>query len=241
MTEPPEVQRQEVRPLSTEETRKLLAQAYGDRLHALFITALYTGLRQGELLGLRWGDVDLDARTLSVRNALQRVDGRLQLISPKTSKSRRRLSLSPLVVSALRAHGDLQEQERLAAADAWVDGGFVFTTLRGKPLDGMNVTHRLQRLAAAAELPAMRFHDLRHTYASLMIAAGVDLVVISKNLGHASLAMTADTYSHLLPETQDDAAARFEALLAGRMNQLSGQGLERPSIKPSVAQGGVAS
>jgi|SRR5579875_1276559 len=212
---PPHVQRTEVQPLTVAQVRRLLATAQDDRLAALYILAVSLGLRQGELLGLRWQDVDLERGTLSVQYQLQRVDGRLQLIAPKTARSRRTLELPAPVVAALRAHQRRQHAERLAAGPAWQESGLVFTSAHGTPLDPRNVVRHFHGLLAQAGLPPKRFHDLRHTAASLLLAEGVDIRVVQQILGHSQIALTANLYAHVMPVLLKDAARKMEATLWG--------------------------
>lgn len=170
----PAIRRPPVPALTPADARVLLEVVAGDRLEALFVVALGLGLRQGELLGLRWEDIDQDRGEVHVRYALQRVKGQgPQLVEVKTERSRRTLALPPIVVDALEGHRYRQDAERALAGRAWVETGFVFTTSIGTPLDGSSVTHHFQRLLAAAGLPRMRFYDLRHGCASLLLAQGV--------------------------------------------------------------------
>lgn len=213
MVDPPRTTSVEIRPLSPRDARALLGAVKGDRLEALFTVALALGLRQGEALGLTWADVDLDSGTLTIRRALQRVAGKLQFIEPKTTRSRRTVALPPIVVASLRAHRARQLEERLFAGSRWQEKDLVFTTSIGSPLDGPNVTHRLQRLLDEASLPRMRFHDLRHACASLLLAQGVHPRVVMEALGHSQISLTMNTYSHVLPTLQREAAHRMDVLL----------------------------
>ena len=199
--------------LTPEQARAFLEAASGDRLEALYTVALAVGLRQGEALGLRWDDVDLEAGTLTVRHALQRVGGRLRLVEPKTRLSLRNIALPPMVVAALRAHRSRQLQERLWAGSRWQEHDYVFASTIGTPLDGTNVTHRLQAILLTAGLPRQRFHDLRHACASLLLALGVHPRVVMETLGHSQISLTMNTYGHVLPSLQRDAADRMDRLL----------------------------
>jgi integrase len=209
----PKQERYEIRPLDPAQARAFLEAVRGDRLEALYSVALAVGLRQGEALGLRWEDVDLGAGVIHVRKSLQRIDGRFQLLDPKSSRSRRTISLPAVVIDALRAHRDRQLAEKSLAGDHWTDLGLVFTTPLGRPLDGSTVTHAFQRHLERAGLPRQRFHDLRHACASLLLAQGVNPRVVMEVLGHSQITLTLDTYSHVLPTLQADAAARMDALL----------------------------
>ncbi len=222
----PRIVREEVRPLSPEQARTFLAAVAGDRMEGLYTTAIALGLRQGEALGLRWGDVSLDEATLSVRVALSqlpkavRPEGgrrgtRYALVEPKTRRSRRTLVMPDLVVRALREHRRRQLEERLAAGARWRGSwDLVFTTPIGTPLDTRNVTKAFQRALEEAGLPRQRFHDLRHCAASLMVAQGIHPRTVMETLGHATVSMSMDTYSHIGGELQRDAAKRMDALLA---------------------------
>lgn len=216
LVEPPRVRQEEVRPLSPLEAQALLDAVRGDRLEALYSVALALGLRQGEALGLRWEDVDLDAAVLSVRRSLQRIDGTFQFVEPKTARSRRTLALPDVAVTALRAHRTRQLEERLAAGPLWHEHGLVFAHATGAPLLGSNVTRSFQRLLQRAGLRRMRFHDMRHACASLLIAQGIHPRVVMETLGHSQIGITMNVYSHVLPEAQREAAARMDAVLTGR-------------------------
>lgn len=221
LVDAPRVARAEVRPLTPAEARRFLDAIRGDRLEALYTVALALGLRQGEALGLRWTDVDLEAGTLTVNRSLQRVPrvlrdataGRLVLVEPKTARSRRTIAMPAIVAAALRAHRTRQLEERLLAGSRWTEAGLVFTSTIGTPLDSRNVTHGFQRVLAGAGLPRQRFHDLRHACASFLLAQGVPARVVMEVLGHAQIGMTLGVYGHLLPTMQAEAAGRMDALL----------------------------
>lgn len=174
---PLKVEQQEIHPPTVEQARWFMAVLEGERLRALYLVALSLGLRQGEILGLRWGDVNLEEGTLTVRHSLQRYGAAYHLDEPKTRKSRRTLPLPGFLVAELRAHMVRQLQERLLAGSAWTGDawGLVFTTEFGDPFGGTAVTRRFQRLLEKAELPRWRFHDLRHAAATFMLAKGVGL------------------------------------------------------------------
>lgn len=209
----PRVVRPEVQPFTPEQARLFLSAAAGDRLRALYTVAITTGLRQGELLGLRWEDLDFETATLRVRVALQRVDGGWRLVEPKTPKSRRVIGLPAIALAALREHCDLQDAERRHAGERWEERRLVFTTGTGRPLDGPNVTHQFQHLLVRAGLPRLRFHDLRHTCASLLLADGIPPRVIMETLGHSQISLTMNTYAHVMPALQREAAKRMDELL----------------------------
>ena len=211
---PPRVIRQEVQPFTPQQARNFLGMIATHRLRPLVAVALSCGLRQGEALGLRWVDgVDLDQGVLHVRHALQTVGGTRRLVELKTARSRRTLTLPAELVTLLRAHRTRQRERRLAAGPQWHETGFVFTTRDGQPLDGGNVTRDFKKLLATAGLPPLRFHDLRHSCASFLLAQGVSPRVVMEILGHSQISLTMNTYAHVLPSLQTEAAHRMNALL----------------------------
>jgi len=218
LAQPPYVPRRQVRPLDSDQARVLLEAIAGDRLEALYLVALGVGLRQGELLGLSWRDVDLESGTLEVRQALQRVEGKLILVEPKSVTSQRVVALPAVVLDGLLRHEARQAHERLATR-RWREDprALVFTTTVGTPLDGITVTRRFQALLARAGLPRQRFHDLRHACASLLLAQGVAPRGVMETLGHSQISLTMNTYSHVVPSLGRAAADRMDELLGGRM------------------------
>lgn len=198
----------------TQEDAPVLSPVNARRpLFPLFLLALTTGMRRGELVGLRWSDVDLDRQRLSVQQQLVAVEYELQFTEPKTERSRRSVALDPGTVSALRAHRTRQAQEKLLLGGEYDAGHLVFSSERGRPLHPMSLSEAFQRRARAAGLPAIRFHDLRHTYASLALAEGVHPKIVSDRLGHSSITVTIDTYSHALPALAEAAASSVADLI----------------------------
>ena len=219
LARPPRIPRRRVSPLSVEQVRTFVAAIAGDRLEALYLVALGIGLRQGEILGLRWSDVDLVVGTLTVRHALARIEGHLVLVEPKSATSRRVVPLPAFVRDALVAHRAHQAQEPLPVRPTPPDpfADLVFTTTHGTPLDGITITRRFQHILAGAGLPHQRFHDLRHACASLLLAQGVPARVVMETLGHSEISLTLNTYSHVMPSVGREAAERMDQLLgAGR-------------------------
>lgn len=210
LVDPPRAVRYDRQPLSADQVAELRTAIRGHRLEALILTALGTGARQGELLALAWRDVDLDAGTVAIRRTLQ--VGSRELTEPKTDRSRRSLHLPLSVQGALRRHQVRQAGER-EAAKVWDARGFVFATRAGAPLDSRNVTTDLQAILAGAGLPKQRFHDLRHAYATLLLEAGADLYEVSRGLGHASIATTANVYAHVTDQMRRGIAARMDVIL----------------------------
>lgn len=209
----PSVQRAEITPLTPEQAKQFLDIVQGDRLYALYVVALGLGLRKGEVLGLRWQDVDLERGALTVSSSLQRIDGQPHLVAPKTERSRRTLELPAVVLQALREHRHRQREERIRFADEWQESGLVFTTHIGTALEGRNVTRHFHAALARAGLPRFRFYDMRHSAASFLLAQGVDLKVIMGVLGHSQISLTANLYAHILPSLKKDIAARMDAVL----------------------------
>jgi integrase len=206
----PRIPRTAVTPLTVAQARAFLDATTDDRLSALYVLALTTGMRQGELLGLRWKDVAEDS--LTIRKTLRFRQGKALLEEPKTERSLRTLPLSSMAVAALRRHKARQNVERLATD--WTDAGLVFTTEHGSPLEAWRVTRNFQQRLADAGLPKVRFHDLRHTAASLMLErSGGNLRLVMEMLGHSTITTTADIYAHLAAEAKRRAADDMDALL----------------------------
>jgi integrase len=211
---PPQVHRGEVTPLSPTEVKALLMAASGDRLEALYVVAVYTGLRQGELLGLKWGDLDLDAGKLTVQRSLA-FDGTLNL--PKRKNSRRTVTLTRTAQDALKRHRARQNEERLGVGARWTDMALVFPNRLGKPMDANNLYHRdWKNLLERAGLSdrGFTFHALRHTFATTLLRQNVNPKIVQHQLGHATISQTMDTYSHVMPDMGDIAADALEAALS---------------------------
>ena len=209
----PKKERHDFAYLEADKARAFLAAAKEHRLEALFTVAIAVGLRLGEALGLRWQDVDLDAGTLTVRRQLQRIGGKPDFVEPKTARARRTVPLPAFAVVALRAHKVNQLEERLLNADVWKDQELVFASSVGTPMFDRNVRRTLDAILRRCELPPMRFHDLRHTCASLLLAQGTDARTIMETLGHSQITLTLNTYSHVMPSLQRDAADRMQKML----------------------------
>ena len=211
---PPRPDRFEVQPLSPDEVERFLVAARGDPLEALFTLAVTTGMRQGELLGLRWRDIDLERATIRITGSIQRATGRgLVRSPPKTRKSRRQVLLTGLAVAALHRHTETQKAQRLEAS-RWYESDFVFTTRYGKPIYASEISCRsLPRVLGKARLRHIRFHDLRHTTATLLLGEGVHPKIVSEMLGHSNIGITLDLYSHATPTMQGVATAALDKLL----------------------------
>jgi integrase len=203
--------------LSANQVRAMLRAAQGDRLEALYALAVHTGMRQGELLALKWRDVDLRDGRVSIRRTITRNGGRLQLGEPKTAKSRRTITLTTGSLNALRAHRKRQLEEMMQRTGLWQDHGLVFASEAGTLINPTNLRKRhFASLLKRAGLPAdTRFHVLRHTCATLLLGKGVHPKFVQALLGHANIAITLDTYSHVLPGMGDATARAMEDALEG--------------------------
>jgi integrase len=215
LAHPPRLPHAEAGAFDADQARRFLEAVEHDRLRALYVVTLTTGLRRGEVLALRWDDIDLDRGLLSVRRSLRKVPGGWDFGEPKTRSSRRVVKLPDIAVHALKAHRLNQLEERLAAP-AWLDPTLVFATQVGTPLDGRNLLREFKCHLARAGLDAeaFSFKSLRHSAATLLLSLNVQPKVIMETLGHSRLAVTMEVYSHVLPHLQDEAAAKMDALLA---------------------------
>lgn len=223
---PPRKQHKEINPLMPDQALKLLDAAKGHPQEALFVLALATGLRRGELLGLKWQDINLDEGVLQVRRALVRLPtqmgkerGDLYIESePKTKSSRRSVVIASFALEVLKHHRVRQEWARVEAGDTWEEHDYVFSTSTGKHLNpGHGVLVQLKLLLKKAGLPDIRFHDLRHSAATLLLSMGVHPKVVQEILGHSEISMTMDIYSHVLPTMQKEAMDKL-----GRMFEREG-------------------
>ena len=204
----------EAKAWNASEAATFLAAAADDELEALWRLALLAGMRRGELLGLLWKDLDLDRGSLSVRRTLSRgSDSRLVASEPKTQKGKRQIALPPSVVESLRRHRVAQLQHRLSIGPAYEDHDLVFAKATGHALHPNTVAKRFRALTAKAGLKQIRFHDLRLTCATLLLADGVHPKIVQERLGHADIAMTMNLYSHVTANMQRQAANRLVALL----------------------------
>lgn len=210
---PPRQLRPPVQVLTAPDANRLLEQVRGNRLEALFVTALATGLRRGELCALRWEDLDLDEGLLRVQHTLTHDGNQWIRTEPKTASSRRVVRLPSVATEALKKHRVRQAEERLKAGVDWLSGGYVFATEVGAPLDGQNLLRRFRTHLKRAGLPAITFHTLRHCTASFLLAQGVHPKVVAEMLGHSEVGTTLNTYSHLLPHLQEEAATKLDSVL----------------------------
>jgi integrase len=215
LVDPPRIHHRAMRALNFDETARFLQAAHGDPLEALYILAIGTGMRRGELLALHWHDISLTGYYLAVNWTLSRTRGSgLVCEEPKTKKSRRRVDLEPGCTDALRVHGRAQKEARLRSGELWHDTDLVFANELGRPVEPSNMlTRSFWPIRQRAGFPELRFHDLRHTAATLMLEAGVDLKRVSDRLGHSTINITADRYLHVTPAMDRSAADAVGHLL----------------------------
>jgi integrase len=210
----PRKKRTEMKTLSDSQVRVFLSAAEQTRYSALFYLALNTGMRLGELFGLKWSDIDWDHRRLQVKRQLQYLSGHgLIFLEPKTAASRRMIVLSENAINKLRTHLEQQDSDRLFAGDQWQENGMLFSTKIGTPMFPANMYKDFKILLKKLDLPDIRFHDLRHTAATLMLQQGIHPKIVQERLGHSDIGMTLNTYSHVLPSMQEDAAEKLDELL----------------------------
>jgi integrase len=211
----PKVITPEMQVWSPEQLRAFLQHVRTDRLFAAWMLFATTGMRRGEVAGLRWNDVDLQAGQVKVVKPRVAVRYKVHVSEPKTLKGKRWLALDPATVAALREHRARLAEERLMVGPGWVESGLVFTWPDGRALHPERFTRWFQQHARDADLPKIRLHDVRHSYATAALAAGVPAKVVSERLGHANIAITMDTYSHVLPGMDERAASAVARLILG--------------------------
>ncbi len=212
--EPPTVPKSQITPLDENQVAQLLAAAKGDRLEALYHLAIGSGMREGELFGLQWSSLDLTTGTVSVSRSLCEISGKLSLGEPKSAKSRRMVTLPQHAVVALETH----RKRQMAAGFGGVE--YVFCNQHGGPLRRSHFqADEFKPLLTRAGLPPVRFHDLRHTHATLMLLAGENPKVVQERLGHSSIGITLDTYSHVLPSVQTGAATKLDAIIRAALSK----------------------
>lgn len=217
----PKIQKQEIKPLDEVQIADFLKAIHGDRFEELFLVTLFTGLRQGEVLGLTWDCVDFDNGTLLVNKQMQLHQEQgikaYQLVPTKNSKSRT-ITAAPSVMSLLRRRRAIQAQQHLEAGPLWQDSDLVFTDELGRHLTKSSVYRSFKKIVAAIGRPDTRFHDLRHSYAVAAIRSGDDIKTVQGNLGHATAAFTLDVYGHVTDQMKQASAARMEAFIKSVSN-----------------------
>lgn len=216
---PPRPPAREIKILAKDEIGTVINASKGSYLYVPVLLAVTTGMRRGELLGLRWSDVDLDASTLTINQSLERVKGKFVFKAPKTRTSRRTISLPAMTVEALRAHYKAQLEQRLKLGLGRDPRGLVFSRPTGEPLDPDALSKSFSRLVSAAEVTRITFHGLRHTHISHLLMDGVHVKVVSERAGHANVNITLNTYAAYVPAMQADAALRVDAWLRQGVKQ----------------------
>jgi integrase len=212
LIERPRISKKEMKVWDVQEVEKFLSAAQNDRLYIAFLLAITTGMRQGEILGLRWKDIDFDNNTLSVRQTLSH-DGKTLTPEAKTKSSLRTIHLPNHVLTALKKHRNNIRQEKLKMGEQYKDHDLVVCTSVGTPVSPRNLNRTWYRLIEQSGVTQIRFHDLRHTHATLLLKEGIHVKVVAERLGHSNTRMTLDTYSHVQPNMQEEAANAINKLL----------------------------
>lgn len=213
LVRPPRVPHMEMRTLSAEQARSLIETTAGDRMGALYAVALASGARLGELLALTWQDTDLERGSIRITRTLTRTARGWEIGEPKTSASRRTVPVGRTAATALRTHRRIQTEERVLAGSVWHAGDLVFADEIGRPIDGTHVSHAFGAVLARAALPRVRFHDLRHTAATLLLEAGLHPRVVAERLGHSTPSLVMNTYGHVTERMQTEATATLDRVL----------------------------
>ena len=209
----PKVQKAKINPMDEQQTKLFIKAIANEPLRRLFLVALFTGMREGEVIGLTWDNVDLKNGTIYITQQLQRHDGEYKLMPPKNSKSRL-IVPAPYIMDILKEEQTAQKENRLKAGLLWENkNGFVFTNAIGGHYSQQYVHKKFKNVVQSIEMPSLRFHDLRHTYAVAAIRAGDDIKTVSENLGHASVAFTLDIYCHVTDEMRQSSAERMQAYI----------------------------
>jgi len=204
----------EMKILNESQVSQMLVAANGNRLEALYNLAVTTGMQQSEILGLKWTDLDWVNQTLRVERQLVKPNGtQIQFSPPKTRFGKRTITLGDQSIEVLRRHYDLQHEERMAQGERWVENGLIFTTKVGTPIHARNLIRYFKKILQLAGLPVIRFHDLRHTAASIMLNHGIPVIVVSRRLGHARPSITLDIYGHVIPNMDESAAQKIDELV----------------------------
>jgi integrase len=216
---PPKVERQEMAALDADATVAMIEAARNSPLLVPILLGVTTGMRRGEVAALRWRNVDLDRARISVVESAEQTKAGVRYKPPKSEKGRRTVALPASVVEELRAHRVRQAQDLLKLGIRLSDDNFVVAQADGSPYQPRSLTHSFELFLARHELPRVRLHDLRHTHATAMLVAGVHPKIVQERLGHSTISITLDLYSHVLPGMQEDAAERVDAALRDALNR----------------------
>ena len=212
--DPPRIRRSEMQTWNENEVKQFLEGTKDSLYYSLFYTALFTGMRRSELLALRWQDIDFIYSQIYVNRSLHQLkDGSFIFTQPKSAKSSRTIALTPSTMLMLKEYQEKQRLERDMSGNPLTDTDLAFSNLEGEPLRPNTITRAWTTLTANCGLKRIRLHDARHTHASLMLKQGIHPKVVQERLGHSSIQMTIDTYSHVAPGIQEAAANRFDEIL----------------------------
>lgn len=213
LVSPPRPQKREMRVWTLGEVRQFLQASEKRKFYIAYVLAVFTGMRRGEILGLRWSDIDLEKGVIHVQRTLYKTKGKLVFQEPKTRGSKRSIVISPIVISALKKHRVRQQEMRLKLGQAYIDHDLVVCSWNGNPVDPSDLNEDFKMAIKKAGVPQIRFHDLRHTHATILLQLGEHPKVVSERLGHSSVTITLDTYSHVLPDMQRALAENLEAAM----------------------------
>ena len=224
----PEVSQHKLVPLTIPQAQQLLQAVKGERFELIYRIALSLGLRRGEVLGLQWGDIDFEAKSVTISGALQRQNKKLNRTEPKTRAGHRTIPLPAILLKMVLAHRDRQRAERAEVGARWLDLDYVFTTPIGTPVEPRNLNRHFKEMLIRAKLPDMRFHDLRHSAATLLIAQGVHARVIAEILGHTDIRLTMNLYGHVADETQRHAVNKLDTVYGETPEKKEAEDAEQP-------------
>ena len=215
LVDAPSVIQREIKPFNLDHARIFIQVIKGDRLESLCTLGIAVGLRQAEILGLSWSDIDLQERQITIRTTLQRIEGEYRFLEPKSARSRRTLVLPEIAIDALNRHRGQQLGAKLKAGERCHSSDLVVTSRNGTPINRHNLTRDYKSLLKRAGLPELRFHDLRHTAASLFCAQNVQPRDLMEILGHSQISLTMNTYTHVMYPAMQEAASRMDSILTG--------------------------
>jgi integrase len=218
LIEPPRNTKKVMNVWNIGQVNEFLKHTKHSRYHPIFFVAAYTGMRKGEIIGLRWEDIDLEAKTLQVRRTLYRITGETLLTEPKTPNAYRTIHLDDDLVRVFRKQKVKQNLEKLKYGPAYIESNMVFTQETGDYISPSAVNGLFRRFLQQLGLPEIRFHDLRHTHATILLGMGVNPKLVSERLGHSSVAITLDVYSHVLPSMKQDLSDQFSKVMKSGTN-----------------------